>query len=285
MSSILTILRHTIQEALKRRLIHTGVLVSLLFLLLYGIAFACLYGKATEQAALRPANQIGLVVSSTLLSVLGLFAVHLMSGLLALFLTVGAISGEIESGAMHAVLAHPIRRWQYLLGRWLGYVLLLCTYVTLMAGALLTIAGTIAGYEPLNAVAAVSTICLGAVSMLSLSLLGSARLSTLANGIVCFTAFGAAWLSGIIEYVGNLMANEALVNLGIIVSLIVPHDGIWRAASFFAQSAAFLTAASFQVQLPFVASAPPAWAFLAWTVAHAVACLAWAIHTFESRDL
>ena len=38
-----------------------------------------------------------------------------------LFLSVGAVSGEIDSGTLHALLARPIRRAEFILGRWLAF--------------------------------------------------------------------------------------------------------------------------------------------------------------------
>ena len=62
---------------------------------------------------------------------LGLYAVHFLSSFLALFLSVGAISSEIDSGTLHAVLARPIRRADVVVGRWLAYAGLIGVYVGL----------------------------------------------------------------------------------------------------------------------------------------------------------
>jgi ABC-type transport system involved in multi-copper enzyme maturation permease subunit len=55
------------------------------------------------------------------LTVLGLYAAHFLSSFVVLFLTVDAISSEIDSGTLHAALARPIRRADVIVGRWLAY--------------------------------------------------------------------------------------------------------------------------------------------------------------------
>src|SRR3712207_9206197 len=96
--NILTIARFTIQEAVSRRLILAGVLLSLAFLALFAVGFAFLYGKILEEAATstRPSTQM-IAGFGSIMTLLGLYAVHFLSSFLAFFLSVGAISGEIDS--------------------------------------------------------------------------------------------------------------------------------------------------------------------------------------------
>jgi ABC-type transport system involved in multi-copper enzyme maturation permease subunit len=208
-------------------------------------------------------------------------------GLVALIAAfVGAISGEIDSGALHAVLARPLGRAEYVLGRWLGLVALVVAYVGAMAGALLILARAIAGYEPTDAARAIGLMTLGAVVLLTLSLLGSALLPTLANGVVVFSLFGLAWLAGVIEFVGNLIPNRDMVNVGIVVSLLVPSDAIWRAASFYVQSPAFLLAsAAGGRDIPFATLTPPSVPFIAWSLLYVPVFLGFSVLAFRRRDL
>jgi ABC-type transport system involved in multi-copper enzyme maturation permease subunit len=69
--------------------------------------------------------------------VLGLVAVilSLVSGfgsLLAAWASADAVAGELRSGTVLAVLARPVRRWEFLLGKYLGVQLLMCIYVLWM---------------------------------------------------------------------------------------------------------------------------------------------------------
>lgn len=284
--SALTIARFTVQEAISRRLVLAGVLVSLVFVALFALGFAFLYGEALKQATFRPAGGSTLVVfAGAALTVLGLYTVYFLSSFLALFLSVGAISGEIDAGLLHAVLARPLRRGEFVLGRWLGFAGLLTAYVGVMAGVLLGLARLIAGYEAPDSGRTIALMLLGALLLLTVSLLGSTLLSTLANGVVGFSLFGVAWLAGFIEYLGGMLANDGMVNLGTAVSLLLPSDAIWRSASYYVQSPAYLAMATSGPALPFASAAPPAAPLIVWALCYLLLGLAGAVAAFSRRDL
>jgi len=283
--NVLTIAQFTIHEALRRRLILAGVLLSLAFLGLFALGFSFLYGKVLEATAARPNPQMLAVFGATL-TLLGLYAVSFLSSFTALFLSVGAISGEIDSGALHAVLARPLRRVEYVLGRWLAYAGISGLYVIAMSSAALLIARLIAGYTAADALRGILLLSLAAVLLVTLSLFGSTWLSTLANGVTMFSLFGLAWLAGIIEFIGEALRNEAMINLGILVSLLVPSDALWRSASFYFQSpAAMLALAAGRPVLPFAAGAPPTLPFILWSAGYVLLMLTGAVLVFARRDL
>src|SRR5918993_1296052 len=127
--SVLVVARWTVLEARRRRLVLAGVEAEVL------------------GAGVLSAREELLAVSSLLL-VLGLYGVQFLGALLGLFLGVASVSPEIDSGALHAVLALPLSRLQYLLGRFLALAGLLAAYVLVMSGALLLTAPGVAGYQP-----------------------------------------------------------------------------------------------------------------------------------------
>lgn len=288
MRRALVVARFTLHEAVSRRLVHAALVLSALFLAIFATGFWLLYARIAGQVVVRPADTVATVVAGGFMTVLGMYAVHFLSAFMALFLSVGAISAEVDSGALHALLAHPLRRWELVVGRWLGLMVLVVAYVGLMGGALFGISWSISGYEPVSILGTLGLIGLGAMTLLSASLLGSTRLSTLANGVVAFSLFGLAWIAGLIEQIGNNVDNPAMVHVGIAISLLVPSDGLWKAASFFAQSPAFLALASGTrpgVDVPFMTMAQPSAAFVAWSAIHAVTLLGIAVASFDRRDL
>src|SRR3954462_13899686 len=221
MMHALTIARFTIQEAISRRLVLAAAVLSLLFVGLYTLGFSFVFTNAPPFARGNPTTN-DIATAGSILTVLGLYAVHFLSSFVALFLTVGAISSEIDSGTLHAVLARPIRRADVVLGRWLAYSGLISLYIAVMGGLILGLAGLISGYQAFDPLRALGLMALGAILLLTVSLLGSTLFSTLANGVIAFTLFGLAWLGGIIEFTGTMLQNVQMVNLGIVMSLVVP---------------------------------------------------------------
>jgi ABC-type transport system involved in multi-copper enzyme maturation permease subunit len=290
---IIQIARFTLQEAVSRRLILAGVLISLGFIGLYTLGFHFAYDKALENSP-TPESRLALGVAFATLTLFGVYVVNYLASFLALFLSVAAVSGEVDSGTLHAVLARPLRRSEFVVGRWLGYGCMICVYIVSMTGLVLLIAWLIAGYEVPNPVPALLLMLLEGMLLLTLSLFGSTIMPTLANGVVVFTLLGLAWLAGIIEFVGRLLANtpeaaggsNALLNIGTAVSLLLPSDALWRGASYYLESPSFLVAlGTTRGAIPFFSALPPPPALIWWSLGYVIVVLGGAVLAFRGRDL
>ena len=285
MSKTLRVARLTLKEAMSRRLIPAGIVVSLVYLILFAVAYNFAADKGAQViTGQRSRVLVGIGMASLTLS--GLYIVNLLSGFLALFLSVGAISAEVDSGTLHAVLARPMRRSQFLLGRWLAYALMISVYVAAMAGLVLLIAATLGSYVAPDPLRAILLMIMAALFLLTLSLLGSTFLSTLTNGAVAFTLFGLGWLSGVIEVLGDMQKNEGLLNLGTTIAVFIPADQLWRAASYYVQSASVLAASStLSSAMPILANAPPTPFLVMWGMLYPLLLLSSAVYVFARRDL
>src|SRR5579862_4179242 len=100
---VLQIARFTLQEAISRRLILAGVLISLGYLALFALGFHFAYDKGLENSA-SAESRLSLAVAFATLTLFGVYVVNYLASFLALFLSVAGISGEIDSGTLHAVL-------------------------------------------------------------------------------------------------------------------------------------------------------------------------------------
>jgi Cu-processing system permease protein len=289
---VLQIARFTLQEAISRRLILAGVLISLGYLGLFSLGFHFAYDKALENSTSAEAR-LSLGVAFATLTLFGVYVVNYLASFLALFLSVGAVSGEIDSGTLHAVLARPLTRAEFVLGRWLGYAALISAYVLAMTGLILLVARLIAGYEVPDPVHALLLMMLETLLLLTVSLFGSTLMPTLANGVVVFTLLGLAWLAGVIEFVGRLLQNapdtsggDAMVNIGTAVSLLLPSDALWRGASYYLESPALLAVlGTARVGVPFFSASPPTAPLVVWALGYTAVVLAGAVLAFGRRDL
>src|SRR5919201_2812208 len=226
---VLQIARFTLKEAVSRRLILAGIIISLGYVGLFAIGFHFAVEKAIENTP-DAQSRVAIGVAFATLAVLGIYVANNLAAFLALFLSVGAVSSEVDAGTLHAVLARPLRRSEFIIGRWLGYLVLLAAYISGMLGLMVVVARWISGYEVPDPAHAWLLMLLECAVLLTMSLLGSALMPTLANGIVVFTLLGLAWLGGMIEFVGRLLPSggEAMLNVGTAVSLLLPSDALWR---------------------------------------------------------
>src|ERR1700682_1260610 len=107
---------NTFREAVRDR-----VLYSLVFFALIMMAAAVLVG------------QISIGIEEIVIVTLGLSAISLIGLLIAVFVGVGLVSKEMEKRTLYAVLAKPVRRWEFLLGKFGGLVLTLSINTGAMA--------------------------------------------------------------------------------------------------------------------------------------------------------
>jgi len=284
MKKTLRIARLTFAEAMSRRLIPAAVAVSLLYIVLFAVAYNFAQERGTQAISGQRSRAL-VSIGLASLTLAGLYIVNLLSGFLALFLSVGAISNEVDSGTLHALLARPMRRSQFLLGRWLAYAVLISIYVVAMTSLVLLAAAVLGDYRAPEPLPAIGLMVLAALFLLTLSLLGSTFLPTLTNGAVAFTLFGLGWLSGVIETLGAMQKNEALLDLGVYMALFVPSDALWRSASYYVQSASILAASgTLGAALPILANAPPTPGLVVWGVLYPLVLLASATYIFSRRD-
>lgn len=280
----MTIVRATLREAASRRLLSAVAILSLVFVALFILGFWFARGHMAAEPDPFEAS-----LTATLLTVMGLYVASFLAAFLALFLSAGSVSSEIDSGQLHAVVARPLPRWSWLLQRWLGLAIVVVAYTAALGGALLLVARWAVGYQALNPVVGLALMALQSLTLLTLGLWGSTRLSTLANGAVVFFAFGVAWLAGLIEFVGTALNNPGMQNIGVVTSLLVPSDALWRGASAALSSPGVLSAARSvgedAGQIPFLGTTLPSPALLTWSLLYVPVLLALAVRRFQRRDL
>jgi len=119
MTRVLIVARNTFSEAVRDRVLYNLLLFALLM-----IASAVVVG------------QISMAIESIVMVSLGLSAISLIGLLIAVFTGVGLVSKEIDKRTLHAVLAKPLRRWEFLLGKFGGLVLTLAVNTAAMGAGL-----------------------------------------------------------------------------------------------------------------------------------------------------
>jgi ABC-type transport system involved in multi-copper enzyme maturation permease subunit len=277
----LPVTRLSLREAVSRRLVVIGAVLSIGYLALFTFGFNALYTRVAGEA-----DRAAVAMAAGIMTILGLYVVRFLAALLAIFLSSSAVASEIDSGVLHAVLARPLSRTSWLAQRWLAFVLLSVGYVLVMTAAIMTITGGVAGYAPLSIGRALTVLALELAVLLSLGLLTSTTWSAVTSGVVTFSLFGVAWLAGIIELIGTQLGNQAMRTAGIIVSLIMPSDALWRGASYYLQSPSLIALGSQGVAgNPFAGSAPPTTSLIVWATGYVIVLLAVAAWRLRRRDL
>jgi ABC-type transport system involved in multi-copper enzyme maturation permease subunit len=285
--TILTIARLTLREASRRRLLLTVGILTAVMVVFTGWGFSRLNTVTCGPQNLPcPPTEIKIATAFLLILVAYMFNSILAMG--SVFIAAPSIAGEIESGQMLAILPRPIRRRDVVLGKWLGLSVLVIAY-TIMTGILEFVAiKLVTDYSPPNPIQALLYLAGEAIVLLTLAILISTRLAPMAGGVIAVVVFGMAWISGIAESIGVAFQNTVLVNVGVVMSLLLPTDALWRGTVFYLEPTALLVAGGQARELSanpfFVANAPPP-AYIAWAVAWVVVVLGLAVYSFNQRDL
>jgi ABC-type transport system involved in multi-copper enzyme maturation permease subunit len=116
MRNVWAVASNTFREAVRDR-----VLYNLVFFALLMIAAAILIG------------QISLGIEESVIVSLGLTAISVIGIFIAVFIGVGLVSKEMEKRTLYALLAKPVHRWEFLLGKYAGLVMTLTLNTAAMA--------------------------------------------------------------------------------------------------------------------------------------------------------
>jgi ABC-type transport system involved in multi-copper enzyme maturation permease subunit len=279
MDSTFTIARLTFRESSRRWILWVALVLGIAFLIVYAIGFNEIQKDLGRQGASVPLLQNNEIYN--FLTMAGLYAVNFLGIMMAVLTSVDTLSGEISSGTIHTLVSKPLGRWEIVLGKWLGFSTMLLLYLSLMAGGVLVLVYLIADYVPPNAIQGLVLIIFNAILLLSLSLLGGSILSTLANGVLVFGLYSIAFIGGWIEQFGTLLHNQTAINIGVISSLILPSEAIWKRAAYEMQSP-MVAALGFS---PFVSNVVPSLLMMVYAVLFTLAALYLAIRMFSRRDL
>ena len=267
----------TFQEARRRSMVLVALALGLLFLLLFGVGLQFItQNRATQNAS--PAN---ILAGYNLLTLAGLYVVHFLAIMLAIVATVDAVSGEISSHTVQTLVARPVARWQVIVGKWIGYASMLALYTCLLCVGILLESRFIVGYSPPNVLPGVALIVLQVLVLVSLSLFCGVYVSTLTNGVILFMLYGLAFIGSWVEQIGTLLDSPSAAQVGIISSLLLPVEALWRLAAYLMQPPLLNT-----INIsPFSLGAVPNGAMVVYAGLFVAVFLALATWAFARRDL
>src|SRR5207302_651097 len=70
------------------------------------------------------------------------------------------------------------------------------------------------------------------LTLLSVGLLLSTRLSGITAGVIALVAWLIAWIAGVVGDIGTGLQHGPLENVGVVRHLILPSDGLWLGAIY-----------------------------------------------------
>lgn len=267
----------TFREAARKKILWTALLAGASFLALFAFG---LHYQIEDFGARSTAPFIRYQILSAMLMV-GLYTVDLLAVVMTILTSIDTISGELSSGTIHAIAMKPMARWQLLIGKWIGFAGMIAVYVAIMFGGTIAMAYWLGGVKPVNPIHGGLLVYLECLLALTVTFMFGTWFSTLTNGVIVIGLHGLAFMGGWLEQMSGFTESARLVALGIISSLIMPSESVWRRAAFEMQSP---LAGSLPFS-PFADVSIPSPTMIGYAVAYLLVALAIAIYHFQQRDL
>ena len=114
-SRISAITLNTFREAVRDRVLYNLVVFALLL-----VASAPLF------------SQISIGMERLIVVNVGLTSISIFGVIIAIFIGIGLVSKEIEKRTLYTILSRPVRRWEFIAGKYLGLMLTLVVNTALM---------------------------------------------------------------------------------------------------------------------------------------------------------
>jgi len=284
LNAILILANLTFREAIRRRIVLAGLALGISFLVIYSIGLHFILIDVRQDFTLRdlPAGRnIMNVEMQNFFLMAGLYAITFLSIAMGALLGADTLAGEINSGTIQTIVSKPIRRADVILGKWLGFAGLLGLYLLFMAGGVVLSMFIQSSYVADNLLNGLGLIYLETLLIMTITLMCSASFPALATGGIVFGLYGLAFIGGWIEQIGAIFQNSTAVKIGIITSLIIPSESLWRRAAFEMQT----PLSGVLGMSPFAATSVPSLLMISYAILYLIVALILSIRIFQRRDL
>jgi ABC-type Na+ efflux pump permease subunit len=216
---VLVIARLTIKEATRRWAFVGGLLLGAGMMALLAYVFA----NVKRHGEFLPAE-----VQGSLVVHFGLVVTRFFSAVMATALACGAIATELERGTLTLVVTKPIRRWQIVVGKWLGFAVVLILNQLLWLAVIEWGAWNRLGTWHWGVWKAGLIGLLYPLLFVSLNLLLSVHLPWIFVALISLVFMGIGWSETAMRNIGTLANLPRLLTLSQIAGYLMPTGRIAR---------------------------------------------------------
>lgn len=280
------ILKATLKEAIRKKTFLVMGIVTVLYLLfwLMILNYFQSYHIGSRAADFKPLAAI--ILTQTVLQ----FSSMILC-LLTIILGCGAISSEMETGTIHVVLSRPLRRSEYLLGRFGGLAILVLAYATVLMTAILMIGraymlDTITALSIAQILRSWALYSCVPLAVLCLTIFGSISLKTVPNGLLMIFIYILGNIGGVVEMIGNYINSKTIDSIGILISLVSPFHTLYASAERILLPSSGLAGEMMRGVGGLTGSGQPASVLMyLFTAVYALGFLALSMHKFNKIDI
>ncbi|HVA00212.1 MAG TPA: ABC transporter permease [Terriglobia bacterium] len=206
---IRTIAFHTFKESVREKVLYNLIVFALL-----------LIGSAVLFAS------ISLGIGRLMLVNLGLSSIAIFGLLMAIFIGIGLVSKEIDRRTIHNILSKPVRRFEFIIGKYLGLMLTLLVNTSIMTGgfymALYYVERRLGG-EDLLPLEAIYFILLQFAIVVGLALLFSCISTPILSAFFTFCLYVIGNFLGDIRWLGQESGSRIFEKVTVLLYYVLPN--------------------------------------------------------------
>jgi Cu-processing system permease protein len=284
-SSVAVIVEYGFREAVRRKMFAVVVVLTVAFLFLFWLANHYVFREVDTITPPADVNVDSRTFAGAFLMGLAMFATMFLGVVLAVFLTLGVVSGDAERGLLQPLVVRPVGRGTLYLSRFLGASVVTVAYVLVVYFASMVITGTTGHWWPVEKVTPGIELAFAVVIVIALSLFGSVVLSSTANGIAIFMLFGAGLVAGLLGTIGHALNSHVVKQASTVTSWALPFEALYQdALRTLTSGTSGIT--GFLLQLgPFGGAYVHGWDIRIWSVIYLAGILALGLFAFSRRNL
>jgi len=284
-TAVLTIMGYGFREAVRRKVFAVVILLTAAFLVLFWLAVHYVFSRLSTITPPAGVHVDTRTFAGAFLLGLAMFATLFLGVVLAVFLTLGVVSGDAERGLLQPLVVRPVGRATLLLSRFLGAAVVCVIYVLAVYGIALAIVDASGSWAPPSPLVPGLELAGGVVIVIAVSILGSVFLSSTANGIAVFMLFGAGLTAGLLGTIGHALNSTTIEHASRDAAWALPFEALYQdGLRLISSNAGGLT--GFLLQLgPFGGAYVHGWGIRIWSVGYLCVALALAVFLFQRRDL
>jgi ABC-2 type transport system permease protein len=272
-----------LREALRRRIFHVVLLLTVGYLFLYWLGTDAVFDQVLESEEDSPLEERELA-GGTLFG-LSMFGTLFLGAVLAAFLTLGVVRGDAERGLLQPLVVRPVGRGALLAGRFLGAAAVCVPYVLALYTACALITRRSGDWWPDQFLRPGIQLAVAVLVIAALGLLGSVFLSATANGIAIFMVFGAGLVAGLLGQIGEALNSQTLETVAYRTSWALPFEALYQDALYrITAESRGLTGLAIQLG-PFGGSQAGGGILPLWVIGYFAAVLGATIVAFARKDL
>ena len=282
---MIDVLALTLKELVRRRFFAGAAIATAVLIGLTGWGFVHLNGIRTAHG--HPVTHLEVLRMTAILVILIAYLFSFLLAMAAVFIAAPSLAGDVESGVLLPVLARPLSRSAIVGGKAAALSLAIIAYAIVTGACEFIVVRAATGYLPPHPAIMLAYLAFSAVIMIALALLLSTRVPTIAASIIALVCFIIARMGGIAQSIGSFYQNSTVTHAGTLSQLLLPSDAMWQAALYHLEPASMVaTLGSARVWPgPFIVTAPPPPAMVAWAFVWLAALMVIAARSFELRDL